>query len=427
MTKVSTLGAARIFAAGLGLVTQILLARALGASDLGLVYIVMSAASVLALVCGLGFPSVTIRFIAQYRAEAHRAAADAFMRFSRITSYTLLGVVMTVGLVAILVSGNEDQGIYKALLLGLTAACYMALRLNGALANADRHFNLAYLPTLLGKPVIVLAGVALMMAGAVGMTALGFLAIHLIGVVLLAAWQAWRVRNLRRATFAAEMAAGARWETRPPLPKRRTWLKPAVTMLPVALFTAMFADACILAAAPFLAPSDLAVFGICLKLAFLVGFAIQVVSQVVLPDAADAVFAEDKHELRRLMRLTSWFGAGIAMVALASFAILGEFVLSLFGDDFTPGWLCLLVLAASQVMRGAMGPGSYLLAISGGERHTIPLSILGVLLLVGLTAGLAPAYGLTGAAIAVLATQTIWSAALAVSATRHTGVSPALI
>jgi hypothetical protein len=70
-------------------------------------------------------------------------------------------------------------------------------------------------------------------------------------------------------------------------PKRllTVWRREATPLILVALFTYFFADVAILMVTPLLSSAGTAAIGLCLALALLVGFAVQVAHQVVVPDA----------------------------------------------------------------------------------------------------------------------------------------------
>jgi hypothetical protein len=69
----------------------------------------------------------------------------------------------------------------------------------------------------------------------------------------------------------------------------------------VAVFTYFFADADILLVTPLLTSAGTAVIGLCLKLAVLVGFTVQVAHQVAVPDLADARARKDPDAIKEAL------------------------------------------------------------------------------------------------------------------------------
>lgn len=421
--NVSFIMAARLVGAGVGLVSQVLLARFLGAEALGHVYLALSLAAVVAVFCGLGLPSVTSRFIAKYGARGDRAGLTSFIRGSRLS--TGLATVLTIALcgLVILVWPADDHGGRLVLALGLaTVPAFLALRLNGAVANGYRRFGTSYLPDLLGRPVLLLMSAGIVAAGLVDNCAYTVLSLHLLGIALLAAWQHRAVdRILDTAKSRMPIPAGAEPN------KKRGWMHHAMPMVPLALFTSLFADLSILSASPFLAPDALALFGVCLKLALLIGFAVQVLHQITLPDAADAYVRGQHGLLRRLITRANGLGIFFCLASTIGVTLFGQRILGLFGPEFVAGHLCLVILSLSQLVRAALGPASHILALAGQERSTIPVSIVSMLALGLFNAALIPVFGLIGAALSVLLTTLIWAGWLAALSHRRAGVTTFLL
>ena len=75
----SLLSLARVAGAAAGFVTQILLARTLQASALGLFYSVTSLAAVMGVVAALGYPKIAPRFVSRYREKGNKGLLPAFV------------------------------------------------------------------------------------------------------------------------------------------------------------------------------------------------------------------------------------------------------------------------------------------------------------------------------------------------------------
>jgi O-antigen/teichoic acid export membrane protein len=143
-----------------------------------------------------------------------------------------------------------------------------SLRLNGTFATTIRCFALAYLPATCIRPFLLLVGVALLIAFGVISTASNvafLLTVVFTGLAL-----------TQYALLRKDMPKGEA-----PTPPRRLltiWRRDATPLILVALFTYFFADVAILMVTPLLSSADTAVIGVYLKLALLVGFAVQVAS-----------------------------------------------------------------------------------------------------------------------------------------------------
>ena len=114
----------------------------------------------------------------------------------------------------------------------------------------------------------------------------------------------------------------------------RLWRREANPLILVALFTNFFADVDILFVTPLLPSADTAALGLCLKLLVLVGFAVQVAHQVVVPDLADARARKDKARSERRCCARFAFPLAITFGAMVIVALWGESLLAIFGPEF---------------------------------------------------------------------------------------------
>jgi O-antigen/teichoic acid export membrane protein len=192
------------------------------------------------------------------------------------------------------------------------------------------------------------------------------------------------------------------------------WRREANPLIIVALFTNYFAGVDILSATPLLRSADIAALGVCLKLSMLVGFAVQVPHQVVVPDLADARARKDKDKdkdsIREAVLRAFAFPLAITVGAMAVVAFWGESLLAIFGPEFVSAKLPLLILMACQLARALFGPSVLLLTVIGAQRQNAALAIAALVVLAGANLVLAPLYGVLGAVIAVAIATGWWLA-----------------
>ena len=427
LLKTSTLiFGARLLGAVLGFGTQVALARLLGADALGTFYLALSLAGVMGILCGLGYPAITSRFVAEYRAEDKLDVLRAFVATTRRdTLLVALALLLLFGAGLLLWLGGSPE-LQLCLLIGaLTAPAFAFVRLNGALANAYRRFALSYLPDLLARPALFLAAMAVLVAAQVNVTVAQLLAINLVIVVGVTAFQAVRIRRTRVEDHLAEASAPQDRSDRKP--RGGQWRRHALPMVVVALFTALFADFAMLNLGLVLPTGDIAVFGVCLKVALLMGFCIQVIHQLVLPDAADAHVRGDKAGLGAILRRANLVTTAACVAGTLTLVFIGDRILMVFGQEFVQGHTALVILSLSQAVRAAAGPSPQILTLAGQERASIPVFGTCLVVMAGLCAGLGMLYGLEGAAVAVLLVTLIWSTWLSAIASRATGVQIAIV
>jgi O-antigen/teichoic acid export membrane protein len=412
-TTSSLLSLARIAGALAGFATQVVLARTLQASALGVFYSATSLAAVVGLIAAHGYPAIAPRFLARYREQGKEGLIEAFVARARrdATVYVAVATVAVLAIAALWPSlGTEARLALVAAALSIPANA--SLRLNGSLAAAIRRFALAYLPDTCIRPFLLLGGIGILLALGVTLTASGVTWLLTLVFTILALTQ--------YALLRKDMPKGKE----PQAPSRLValWRREAKPLILVALFTYFFADVDILMVTPLLSSADTAAIGLCLKLALLVGFAVQVAHQVVVPDLADARARKDHGSMREVVLRALAFPLAITVAAMVVVALWGEQLLAIFGPEFTSAKLPLVILMGCQVARAVFGPSVPLLTVIGAQRQNAVLAVAALIVLGLANLVLAPLYGVLGAAIAVAIATLFWLLACALVLGRLSGL-----
>ncbi len=279
-------------------------------------------------------------------------------------------------------------------------------------------FALSYLPDVCLKPILVLLALGAVWIASGGIS-LAAAMLTLAGATAVLAVS--QIALLARR-FPVPLLLGAPRSSR----ARRLaskWRREAHAVLLVAVVAQFFPELSILLATPVLASPELAAFGICLKLAFLVGFFVTVTQGMVTPDLADQLNRRGGSETRPGRAAPSCSAAtGVTLLALALCALLGEHVLAVFGPEYVQGQTALMLLVATQVVRAAFGPSNAVLTLLGEQRTNLLVTILAFIVLAVATLLLGSLFGLVGAAAAVFAATLFWSAASAFVLHRAAGL-----
>ena len=408
----SLLSLARIAGALAGFATQVVLARTLQASALGVFYSVTSLAAVVGLIAAHGYPAIAPRFLSRYREQGKQDLIAAFIARAERDALVYVAIA-TLGVLALALwpsLGSEERFALVAAALSIPANA--ALRFYGSLAVAIRRMALAYLPDTCIRPFLLLAGVGVLLA---------------LGVTLTASNVTWLLTLIFTGLAVAQYALLRKDlpQARPPSPPARLlaqWRREAKPLIVVVLFTYLFADIAILMVTPLLTSAGTAIIGLCLKLALLVGFAVQVAHQVVVPDFADARARKDPDTIREVAYRALAFPLAITAAAMVVVALWGQTLLAVFGPEFAGAKLPLLILMACQLARALFGPSVPLLTVIGAQRENAALAIAALAVLAASSVVLAPLYGVLGAAIAVAVTTLFWLLASAVMLKRLSGL-----
>ncbi len=397
----------RVSGAGIGFLTQVLLARVLGAHDLGLFYSVTSLATVAGFIMSLGYSQIAFRFAARYRDANREALFRTFV--SRATLDALAAAVCTALAISALSLLWPDLDTKTRLCYALGGGMVIsttALTLYTNFAGSVRMFGWSFVPEGIVRPLLFLVSITFLW--------LGFDYLSAVEVAL-----TFTILNAFFATMIIvvmlRVLPRLAWPSRSSRHVATRWRREALTLVLLSLYTNSFADIGILFATPFLSSADTALFGICLKLSLLIGYAIQVAQQLAVPDLADARQAGDVAAMRRAVRRSLPFPVLITAAALLGCALLGDRVLAIFGPHFAHGRDILIALVACQLVRAMAGPSPHLITLSGAQKVNATLCVGALVLLFAADAALATAYGPLGAAAAVFISYTAWIVATGVA------------
>lgn len=400
----------RLAGAGAGFLTQFLLVKLMGAAELGLFYAASSMAAVFGVFLALGYPQVAPRFIARYRNKKSEPLAGQFaaQALGEGIAFAALGTVL-VGAWALLWPALSSEERWAYAIAGLMLVPIVALNTTTNFAGGMRAFLLCYVPEGFGRPLLFLASCGL--AGIAGVALSGVSTMLIFAGVTTAVTAYVTYGTLKilpplrwRLTHGGRLAS--RWRI-------ESW-----QLVLTAVFTNFFADVCIFVTTPFLSHGDVAVFGLCLKLALLVGYFVQIGQQMVVPDMADARHAGDDERLRQACWRSIKVPALLAALALAGHLVIGRIFLGMFGAAFADGAPVLTLLLVAQLFRALAGPGVHLLTLRGNQTLNIFLALSSLLVLCASSAVLCPLYGPIGGAWAVLIVQIYWNIASVVSLKR---------
>jgi O-antigen/teichoic acid export membrane protein len=412
--------AARLLGAALGFCSQLLLARVLTPTDLATFYAATSMAAIGGLVCAQGYSAIAARFISRYRERNRPRELAGFVGRARRATFAAAGALAAALCAFAIFWPGLAEGSRPAWLIAAVAIpAFASTSLYTAFGGAIRRFYASLLPEMIIRPAAFFLIVAAMLFAGIELSgaAAVFLMCGVCGAAAVAQWLSLR-RHMPASGPSPSAALARRW-------RQEAW--PLVLVM---VFTGLFADLAILVASPFLVGIDLAAFSICIKLALLVGYAVQIAHQFVLPDLADAYARRDLRNIERRLRLAAALPVSICLAALIATHLFGAWILAIFGDHFAyaAGPLTLMILC--QLLRAVAGPTTSMLTLEGAQRTNALCCGVSTLVLVAATAGLAPTFGLWGATIALTIAYVAWLGATAVALYRLSGIRadlPALI
>ncbi len=402
----------RIAGAALTLITQILLARWMGAEELGVYVIAFSWCLLLATVANLGLPMAAVRFVGIGLAQGRQAYIQGFVRFGSRTTLLASLLAAAIGLILVWQLPIPD-GFRSTLSFALlTLPVIAGLQYQCGLANSFSNFGLGFIPSNVARPLVFFSLVASFWLMRIELSASAAMALQLAAVAVVALVTLWLVRTFLRSRLG---------DVEPEY-HGREWLRASVPMLATILFSGYFAEIIIILIGFALAPEEVARFHVSFRLALLISFGLFAIDTATAPDLARHYAAGDFAEVDRVVKQATRLRIAGALLATGVFAVAGRWALSWFGPEFVAGYPLLLILACGQLVQSAVGPAARLMSISGHQDQALAVSAGALLLAIVLVILLVPRYGALGAAVAATLDLALWALTMRFMLRRSTGL-----
>lgn len=380
----------RVSGAALTFATQVLLARWMGATELGIYVVAFSWCLILSTLGGFGFPFAAIRFIGEGLSRSDMATVNGFVaRGAQI----VFGVSISIALLGMLVlyilpgSGNEIES--SALLFAMVAVPFLAiLRFDTGCANAASMFGLSFIPNNIARPLLFLLVISIVWFAGGTLNAGAAMHMHMFVIVVVTIGSFILIRQkLRRRTGNGEKKM-----------QTRLWVRTGIPLLLMDLFGSFFPELTVIIVGAFLPHSEVGVYAIAFRVAMLIMFGLNAVDAYVAPKIT-GLYATDDHgaladAVDRATQLR-FIGAVVGAIALLLF---GNQILAVFGPEFAAGRTALIFLVAALVVSAAVGPVIKILSVTGHQDNCMYVLLLVAVIAVGAIAGLTPHFGVSGAA-----------------------------
>ena len=403
---------ARVFNAGLGFATQILLARWMGEREYG----IYAYAWVWLLVAGgigsLGIPVAALKFVPDYRAKGDLPRLRGFLHFAR-GPVLLPSVAGALAAAAAMAAWSHGSAFLPVGMIALAVLpIYVLTDIQTGIARAYDFLDLGLSADYLVRPLLVLAfAVAIGLAGGDGS------AVNVMLATLAATGSTALVQGvLLDGRLRARIPAGPRES------EVRRWSDAAWPLLAVAGFTLLLNATDIIVLKLFVEPEDIAIYFAATKIVAIASFVAYGVSNTSAHRFAEHVATGDRHALAQLaaqtVRWTFWPTVAVALCL----AVLAPFLLALFGPQFAAGAPVVTILALGLVAGATVGPADRALAMADHGRLAAGIYGAAFLVNLGLALLLIPKMGLTGAALATALAMATRAALLRVAARRRLGL-----
>jgi O-antigen/teichoic acid export membrane protein len=391
---------ARLAGAGFGFLSQLMLARAFPPYEVGIAFLAISITTFVSLLITGGYHTIGLTYLARFQAFGRSSLITAFLSAARRDMMVL--AIIAIVAASLFLFAPADKGVVAASFWGTLAAVPLAaIRLNNSAANAQRRFALSYAPDFVFRPGLLLVWLGgLWLFGSTQSAMPVLWALPVIALVV---------------AFGQAVLLGADNAWKPAAPRvdmRKFYRSRAVAMLAVTIVSGATADVVVMIGGLFLVPEDVAVLGVAIRVAALVGFFALASQQFVLRDLVSALSGGQRDSVDRVLRRTNFSSIAIMAASLLVVLVIGPWILALFGPHYADAYWPLLVFLLAQSVRVLGGMNAQLLALGGHQLRSAMLCVMALLVLVLGAAALAPVWGIKGIALATLAAELFWAIGL---------------
>lgn len=408
----------RVYGAALAYLTQLYLARAMGAEQLGIYVFAWTWLSLIAYLAPLGFDISVVRFLASYVSNKEWGKAHGIIRLAYTSALLASVSVAILGLVFIWVTDDLTQPYTQA--LGIAFATIPLVALVILQEGIARGFNWIYqvsMPNFVLRPTLFL--LLVLTIAAFGYPVHSTWTIGAMSCACLLTWiyQYWRYRQ----SISPEIVNATR------IKNTRNWLAVSLPMVFVVSFEQLLANTDIVMLGMLDSPEATGIYNIAVRIVGIALFVFFAVSVFAAPRIA-ALYSQNK--VPELIKFSSNVRLAIALPTILGLVILiliGVPLLAMFGSEFTRAYNAMTLLCVGVAARALAGPVDNLLIMTGQQNKLA--RVLGTVAMFNIVSNalLIPAYGMIGAACATTASmliEVIWVSSLA---GRHIGFYPWLL
>lgn len=385
--------AVRVASAAILLLSQIALARWMGAGEYGLYVYAWTWVLVIGGMATLGLNVAIIRLVPEHREKQDLDGLRGLLLGSRLLAL-VSSTMLTAAVAAVLWSMAPRLPAGHLAVIGLilvAVPAYALTDLQDGVGRGNARMVSALIAPYILRPLMILGGIALMQAAGLPLDA-GGAALAAVA----ATWLAWAMQTLIIERDLRGLVPPGRRTYR-----FKSWL---ATSMPLALMYACdlaLQNTDVLVISTLLSPTEAGIYFAAAKTMALILFVHYAVGSAWANRFAAIATRGDASAMRAAVRdavrWTFWPSLGLGLVMLAA----GKPLLGLFGPQFVEGYPVMGVLLAAFLIRAAVGPVDVLLNMTGGQAECARTLVIAALLNLALNLALVPLLGIVGAAAAV--------------------------
>ncbi len=401
---------------GLGLLTGIILARALGAGGYGYYAYAMVLVQIITIPMVMGLPQLIMRETAAYLARKdYGRMRGLLLRGNQfVLGASIFSAVAAAVLAIAFADGVNSVGL-QTFLISLLLLPFLGIKsLHVAVLRGLRHVVRGLMPDLLFRPLIFIlllaAGLFLLPGELSPQLAMVFqLMATGLAVIILTFYM---VRSLPIEAKGTDAVCETSF-----------WLKSAMPFMLLGSINFLNRRVDIIMLGIFCPAEDVGIYRTVVTGAMLVSFVLTAVNMALAPVISGLYTENNMARLQQVITVAARaiFAGTLPIVLVLIFA--GQwFLATLFGAEFGAGYNALRILCIGQLVNAGMGSVGYILIMTGREKYAVYGTVIVAIMNIVLNMILIPRFGLEGAATATAIGLTVWNVLLGWWAYKHVGI-----
>ncbi len=407
--------AVRVASAGLLYLSQIILARWMGASEFGAYVLAWTWVLVLGGLSHLGLSLANMRLLPEYAETGQWTLFRGLLRGGRLIALGVGSIVALAGIATVHLLGSRisSQTAHAVMLAMACVPLYALTDLQDGIGRGRGWIGVALIPPYILRPTLLLVGMVI--AHELGAT---MCAVTAAGVAIAATAGAALVQTgLVERRLAAEVPKGPRAYA------FRTWFSISMPLLAIYGAELVMQNADVILLAMYRPAAEVGMYFAAAKTMALVMFVHYAVGSAAAHRFAALKARGDTDGLTRAVRDGVRWTFLPSLAAAIALLALGKPLLWLFSPEFTAAYPVMAILVVGFLARASVGPAEFLLNMLGQQRAVAAVAISAAIFDIALCAILIPQLGMLGAALGNAATLVFAAIAYGVVAYRRLGMN----
>lgn len=145
----------------------------------------------------------------------------------------------------------------------------------------------------------------------------------------------------------------------------------------------------------------IAIYLVATKLNLISNFLLEFYLSIFSYKKSKLIKSKKNLELKRLYKKNQIHLAAFSIFIFIIYVCLGKYILSLYGNEYSSSYSCLIILSIGSIINNMVGPAGQILNLAGYHNENLKITIFGFSLCCLLLFLLTTAYGLTGTATSI--------------------------